>query len=115
MMRALIAVLIRDMRIAVRVGGGALMGVLFFLVVVTLTPFALGPDLALLGRIGPAILWLAALLASLLALDRLFAADHDDGSLDLILTGRAPLELAVAVKALAHWVTTSLPLVIVAP
>ncbi|HLN37643.1 MAG TPA: heme exporter protein CcmB, partial [Xanthobacteraceae bacterium] len=67
-MRALIAVLIRDMRIAVRVGGGALMGVLFFLVVVTLTPFALGPDLALLGRIGPAILWLAALLASLLAL-----------------------------------------------
>ena len=106
---------IRDMRIAVRVGGGALMGVLFFLVVVTLVPFALGPDLALLRRIGPAILWLAALLASLLALDRLFAADHDDGSLDLILMGRAPLELVVAAKGLAHWLTTGLPLVIAAP
>ncbi len=82
-MTPLAAILIRDMRIAVRVGGGALMGVLFFLVVVTLIPFALGPDLALLKRIGPAILWLAALLASLLALDRLFAADHEDGSLDL--------------------------------
>ncbi len=91
------------------------MGVLFFLVVVTLTPFAIGPDLALLKRIGPAILWLAALLASLLALDRLFTADHDDGSLDLILMGRAPLELVVAAKGLAHWLTTGLPLVIAAP
>jgi heme exporter protein B len=83
--------------------------------VVTLMPFALGPDLALLRRIGPAILWLGALLASLLALDRLFAADHEDGSLDLILTSRLPLELTVAVKALAHWLTTGLPLVIAAP
>ena len=114
-MSALAALLVRDMRIAVRVGGGALIGVLFFLVVVTLTPFAIGPDLALLKRIGPAILWLAALLATLLALDRLFAADHDDGSLDLILMGRAPLELVVAVKGLAHWLTTGLPLVICAP
>jgi heme exporter protein B len=112
---ALAALLVRVMRIAVRVGGGALIGVLFFLVVVTLTPFAIGPDLALLKRIGPAILWLAALLASLLALDRLFAGDHDDGSLDLILMGRAPLELVVAVKGLAHWLTTGLPLVICAP
>src|SRR5208282_6047194 len=75
-MSALTALLVRDMRIAVRVGGGALIGVLFFLVVVTLMPFALGPDLALLKRIGPAILWLAALLANLLALDRLFAVDQ---------------------------------------
>jgi len=109
------ALLVRDLRIAVRVGGGALIGVLFFLVVVTLTPFAIGPDLALLKRIGPAILWLAALLASLLALDRLFASDHEDGSLDLILTGRAPLELVVAAKGLAHWLTTAVPLVIAAP
>jgi heme exporter protein B len=109
------ALLLRDMRVAVRVGGGALMGVLFFLVVVTLTPFAVGPDLALLKRIGPAILWLAALLASLLALDRLFASDHEDGSLDLILTSRAPLELVVAAKGVAHWLTTALPLVIAAP
>jgi heme exporter protein B len=114
-MMALRAILMRDMRIAVRVGGGALMGVLFFLVVVTLIPFAIGPDLALLKRIGPAILWLGALLASLLALDRLFAADHEDGSLDLILMGTAPLELTVAAKGFAHWVTTGLPLVIAVP
>ena len=114
-MEALAALLRRDMRLAVRVGGGALMGVLFFLIVVVMVPFALGPDLALLSRTGPAILWLGALLASLLALDRLFAADHEDGSLDLILMGRAPLELAVAAKALAHWLTTGLPLVIAAP
>jgi len=114
-MTPLTALLVRDMRIAVRVGGGALMGVFFFLVVVTLVPFAIGPDLALLKRIGPAILWLAALLASLLALDRLFAADHEDGSLDLLLMSRAPLELVVAVKGLAHWLTTGLPLIIAAP
>lgn len=114
-MNALSALLSRDMRIAVRVGGGALMGVLFFLLVVTIVPFAIGPDMALLQRIGPAILWLGALLASLLALDRLFAADHEDGSLDLILMGRAPLELAIVVKALAHWLTTGLPLVIATP
>ena len=88
---------------------------LFFLIVVTLMPFAIGPDLALLARIGPAILWLGALLASLLALDRLVAADYEDGSLDLILMARVPLELAVAVKAIAHWLTTGLPLVIAAP
>jgi heme exporter protein B len=114
-MTALAALLVRDIRLAVRVGGGALIGVLFFLIVVTLTPFAIGPDLALLARIGPAILWLGALLASLLALDRLIAADHEDGSLDLILTARVPLELAIAVKAIAHWLTTGLPLVIAAP
>jgi heme exporter protein B len=109
------ALLVRDMRLAVRIGGGALMGVLFFLLVVTLMPFAIGPDLALLKRIGPAILWLGALLASLLALDRLFAADHEDGSLDLLLMGSTPLELAVLAKALAHWITTGLPLVIATP
>src|ERR1043166_8668680 len=114
-MTALTALLRRDMRLAVRVGGGALMGVLFFLIVVAMVPFALGPDLALLARTGPAILRLGALLASLLALDRLFAGDHEDGSLDLILMGRAPLELAVAAKALAHWLTTGLPLVVAAP
>jgi heme exporter protein B len=103
------------MRIAVRIGGGALMGVLFFLTVVTLMPFAIGPDLALLRRIGPAILWIGALLASLLALDRLFAADYEDGSLDLILMGASPLELTVAVKGLAHWLTTGLPLVVAVP
>ena len=114
-MTALAAIFLRDMRLSVRLGGGALVGVLFFLIVVTLMPFAIGPDLALLARIGPAILWLGALLASLLALDRLIAADYDDGSLDLILMARAPLELALAAKAIAHWLTTGLPLVIAAP
>jgi heme exporter protein B len=114
-MTALAAFLRRDLRLAVRLGGGALTGVLFFLIMVTLVPFAIGPDLALLARIGPAILWLGALLASLLALDRLIAMDYDDGSLDLILTARLPLELALAAKAVAHWLTTGLPLVVAAP
>jgi heme exporter protein B len=109
------ALLLRDLRLAVRLGGGALIGVLFFLIVVTLVPFAVGPDLALLTRIGPAMLWLGALLASLLGLDRLLASDHEDGSLDLLLTGRMPLELALAVKAFAHWLTTGVPLVLAAP
>ena len=114
-MNALLALLARDMRIAVRVGGGALMGALFFLIVVSMMPFALGPDLNLLARIGPAILWLGALLASLLALDRLFATDHEDGSLDILMMGRMPLELAIAGKGLAHWLTTGLPLVVISP
>ena len=109
------ALLVRDMQLAIRVGGGALMGALFFLAVVTLIPFAIGPDLALLRRIGPAILWLGALLASLLALDRLFATDHEDGSLDLLMMGGMSLELAVATKAIAHWITTGLPLVVITP
>jgi heme exporter protein B len=114
-MTALSALLTRDMRLAFRVGGGALMGVLFFLIVVTLIPFGVGPDLAQLQRIGPAILWIGALLASLLALDRLFAADHEDGSLDLLLMGTTPLELVVLAKAAAHWITTGLPLVLATP
>jgi heme exporter protein B len=113
--RPLSALLVRDIRLAVRVGGGALVGVLFFLIVVTLVPFAIGPDLPLLSRIGPAVLWLGALLATLLGLDRLLASDYEDGSLDLLLTGSTPLELAVAIKALAHWLTTAVPLVVAAP
>jgi heme exporter protein B len=114
-MTALAALLVRDMRLAVRVGGGALIGVLFFLLVVAIIPFAIGPDLALLARIGPAILWLGALLASLLGLDRLIASDHEDGSLDLILSAQTPLELTMAGKAFAHWLTTGLPLVAATP
>jgi heme exporter protein B len=114
-MSALLALILRDMRLTVRVGGGALMGALFFLIVVVMVPFAVGPDLKLLARIGPAILWLGALLASLLALDRLFAMDYEDGSLDLLMSAPMPLELSVAAKAIAHWLTTALPLVIVTP
>src|SRR4051794_27414952 len=114
-MTALAALIRRDIRIALRVGGGALIGVLFFLTVVVLMPFAVGPDLKLLARLGPAILWLGALLASPLTLDRLFTADHDDGSLDLIVMSRTPLELACAAKALAHWLAAGLPLIIATP
>jgi len=110
-----VALFLRDVRLALRVGGGAWMGVLFFLIVVALVPFAVGPDSGLLRRIGPAILWLGALLASLLTLDQLFADDREDGSLDLILMGSAPLQLAILAKALAHWLTAGLPLVIAAP
>src|SRR3990170_2350171 len=114
-MTALSALLVRDLRLAVRVGGGAWMGVLFFLIVVTLVPFSIGPELALLRRIGPAILWLGALLASLLTLDRLFAADQEDGSLDLIVMSRTPLELTCAAKALAHWLAAGVPLILATP
>jgi heme exporter protein B len=114
-MRPLWALFVRDIRLAMRVGGGGGIGVLFFLIVVVLMPFAIGPDLRLLGILGPAVLWLAALLASLLTLDRLLSGDSEDGSLDLILMGGSSLELAVGVKALAHWLTTGLPLVIATP
>ncbi len=114
-MTAFSAMLLRDLRLAVRVGGGAFTAVLFFLIVVVLMPFAIGPDLALLQRIGPAVLWLGALLANLLALDRLLAIDHEDGSLDLILNAPLPLELTLLAKAAAHWLTTGVPLVLAAP
>jgi heme exporter protein B len=105
----------RELRIARSVGGGGSMGLVFFLILVSLTPFAIGPDLNLLSRIGPAILWIAALLATLLGLDRLFQSDADDGSLDLLLTASTPLELLVLVKCAAHWMATALPLVIASP
>lgn len=114
-MTALRALFLREFRVAMRIGGGALIGVLFFLTVVVLMPFAMGPDLVLLKRIGPAILWLGAMLASLLTLDRLFTADHDDGSLDLIVMSRTPLELTCATKAFAHWIASGLPLIVATP
>jgi len=106
----------RDLRLGLRAGGGALTGVLFFLAVVATLPFAVGPDLALLARIGPAILWIGALLACLLGLDRLFQAEREDGSLDLlILADRHILALTVLVKCLAHWTASVLPVVAAAP
>jgi heme exporter protein B len=109
------AVFLRDLRLAFRVGGGAGIGVMFFLAIVAVVPFAVGPDLPLLGRIGPAILWIGALLATLLGLDRIFSMDDEDGSLDLLLMSPVPLEAIAAAKGAAHWVATGLPLVIVAP
>ena len=115
MIRALAAVFWRDLLLARRIGGGGATGIVFFLCLVTVVPFAVGPDLNLLSRIGPAILWIAALLSTLLGLDRLFGADHEDGSLDLMRATGAPLELVVAAKCLAHWCATGLPLVLVSP
>jgi len=115
MAAALAALFRREIRIARRSGGIASIGIVFFLVLATIFPFAIGPDLNLLARLGPAILWIAVLLSMLLGLDRLFQADQEDGSLDLMLTSATPLELIVLVKCAAHWVTTALPLVIVAP
>jgi heme exporter protein B len=113
----LIALFLRDLRLGIRAGGGALTGVLFFLAVIATIPFAVGPDLNLLARIGPAILWIGALLASLLGLDRLFQADREDGSLDLLILSadRHMLTLTVLVKCLAHWTASVLPLVIATP
>ncbi|WP_407496580.1 heme exporter protein CcmB [Pseudooceanicola sp. MF1-13] len=111
----MIALMMRDIRLAVRAGGGFGLGLAFFLIVVVLVPFAIGPEVALLSRIAPGVLWLGALLACLLSLDRIFALDREDGSLDLIATSPLPLEGVSSVKALAHWITTGLPLVIAAP
>jgi heme exporter protein B len=110
-----IALLIRDLRLAVRAGGGFGLGLSFFLIVVVLVPFGVGPETGLLARIAPGILWLGALLACLLSLDRIFALDWEDGSLDLLATSPLPMEGIVSVKALAHWLTTGLPLVIASP
>ncbi len=111
----MIALFLRDIRLSWRAGGGALTGVMFFLAVVMVVPFGVGPDLNLLARIGPAMLWLGALLAALLGLDRLFQADREDGSLDLLIMNGAPMAAIVFIKCLAHWVTTGLPLVIAVP
>jgi len=111
------ALFLRDLRLSLRSGGGALTGLLFFLAIVAVIPFGVGPDLALLARIGPAILWIGALLASLLGLDRLFQAEREDGSLDLLLMAdsRHMLALTVLVKCLAHWTASVLPLVCATP
>lgn len=109
------ALLSRDLRLAIRAGGGFGLGLAFFLIVVTLVPFGVGPQGEILGRIANGILWLGALLACLLSLDRIFALDFEDGSLDLLATAPIPLEAVVTIKALAHWITTGLPLVLAAP
>ncbi len=115
MKEAIAAIVSRDLKLALRAGGGAGIGVMFFLAVVAITPFAIGPDMKLLARVGAAELWIGALLASLLGLDRVFAVDQEDGSLDLLLMAPLPLTLVAAAKGAAHWCATGLPLVIAAP
>jgi heme exporter protein B len=112
---ALFGLFRRDLRLSLRQGGevGLVLG--FFVLAVLLFPFGVGPEPELLGRVAAGIIWVAALLAAVLSLDRLFAADHGDGGLDLIAISAAPLELTVLAKAAAHWVTTGLPLTVLSP
>jgi heme exporter protein B len=115
MLETLRAIFLRDLQLAFRAGGGAGIGVVFFLSIVAVVPFGVGPDLPLLARIGSAVLWIGALLATLLGLDRIFAADREDGSLDVMMLSATPLELIAAAKGAAHWVATGLPLAIFTP
>jgi len=115
MRRAFFALLLRDLQLGTRVGGGAGMAVFFFLLVAVIVPLGIGPDVDLLALIASGMLWVGLLLASLLTLERLFQADFEDGSLDLLTMGELPLELVAFAKTLAHWLSTSLPLVLAAP
>jgi len=114
-MTAFFALIKQDMRLSLRVGGGALLSSFFFFSLIAILPFAIGPDLPLLARIGSAIIWFAALLSLLLGLDRLFSADYEDGSLDLLLSSDLAIELMVLAKMIAHWLTNSLPLILLTP
>lgn len=109
------ALLKRELYLALRAGSGALTGLLFFLAVITIFPFGIGPDLNALSRLAPAILWVGALLASLLGLERLFSQEREDGSLDLLVMQDHPLALSIFIKCLAHWLVTGLPLVLAVP
>ena len=109
------AVVGQTLRLGIRAGGGALVGLVFFLAVVTVAPFGIGPDAKVLARIGPAILWIAALLASLLGLERLFGADREDGTLDLVVVSGEPLVVFVLGRAIGHWLATGLPIVLATP
>jgi heme exporter protein B len=114
-MGTLLAVMRRDFTLAIRAGGGFGLPLVFFVSVIAVAPFAIGPDLILLSRIGPALLWIAALLSTLIGLDRLFGQDAEDGSLDILFTAPSPLALIVLAKAAAHWIATGLPLAVAAP
>lgn len=111
----MLALLIRDLRLAVRAGGGFGLGLGFFLIICVLVPLGVGPEREVLAPAAPGILWVGALLACLLSLDRIFALDYEDGSLDLLASAPLPLEAVALIKAFAHWLVTGLPLVVVAP
>lgn len=111
----MIALLQRDLILAVRAGGGFGLGMAFFLIVVILVPLGIGPDMEILSKVSVGILWVGALLACVLSLDRIFSLDYDDGTLELLLISPIPLEAVVTVKAFSHWITTGLPLVVISP
>ena len=111
----MIALLQRDLILAVRAGGGFGLGMAFFLIVVILVPLGIGPDMEILSKVSVGILWVGAPLACVLSLDRIFSLDYDDGTLELLLTSPIPLEAVVTVKSFSHWITTGLPLVVISP
>jgi heme exporter protein B len=113
--KLLLALIRRDLLLAWRQGGGAGTALGFFLTVMVLLPIGIGPDQALLQRIAPGALWIALLLSVLLTADRIFQQDYEDGSLDVIATSPVSLELVAVAKAVAHWLSTSLPLAVAAP
>lgn len=115
MIAALRCVIHRDLLLAVRRRSDVFTVLLFFVIVVSLFPLGIGPDPALLRTIAPGVIWVAALLASMLALNRMFAADHADGTLEQMLLGATPLGMTVAAKILAHWLVSGLPLVLISP
>lgn len=114
-MSAFIAMLRRELALALRGGGDMLTLVLFFIIVGAIVPFAVGPDQALLARIAPGIVWIAAFLAMLLGLDRLFRPDHDDGSMILLRQADLPFSAVVAAKLIVHWLVSALPLIVASP
>lgn len=105
----------RDLRLALRQGSDATIAVMFFVLTVVLFPFGVGPEPGILARIAPGVIWVGALLAALLSLERLFQNDYEDGSLELLALSGLPLELVVLAKTLAHWLMTGLPLLAAAP
>ncbi|HEX6978003.1 MAG TPA: heme exporter protein CcmB [Alphaproteobacteria bacterium] len=114
-MTSALALLRRDLRLALRTPGDSATVVLFFVLTAVLFPLGVGPEPNILARIAVGVIWVTALLASLLSFDRLFQLDAEDGSLDLIALAPAPLELLVLAKCVAHWLVTGLPLIIVSP
>lgn len=114
-MSAFLGLLRRDLRLAAREGSALGTALGFNLIVVAMLPLGLGPDLALLSRIAPGVLWIALLLSALLSLPRLLEADFEDGSLEAIAAGPLPLEAVMLAKCLAHWLTTALPLILLVP
>ena len=114
-MSAFLALLMRDLRLAARSGGSAALALSFFALVATLVPLGIGPDVKILARIAGGILWVAAVLAGLLSLDRLFQGDFEDGSLDVIALSPLSLESVALAKILAHWFSTGLPLTLISP
>ena len=114
-MTTFLQIVARDVRLAFRQGGATMLVVVFFVLAVALFPLGIGPETAVLRRIAPGVIWVAALLAAMLSLDRLFQIDFEDGSLDQLALAPLPLELVAAAKCLAHWISTGLPLVVISP